>query len=374
MTLHLGPGTDDPANNYYNTGGTDDFWGPGSSAGFVLKTGNVIIDVVGINSGYTFEPSLNLSGEFSGFAPAPSGSAGCVRTNALDFNDGNDWTSSSSITQTLGTYNSGYIVQGGDCDFGNFTVLVGNMLCAKANSVCPLGVDVYIGWPGLNSNNPANSVSITQINWIDKHVDRTYMHVYRCDPTTSFSHSGRDRLQIFGNNSIPNSIIYPIFSAESPLLNFPLFPNQGSFLGEYLIDNSVMLNPNGGYTLACAENKFQFDNVAAGSPWSDNVIEGYAWFTYNILNKNPIHPLLRMQHKIETTTDFVINDLNDIIEISSSDNFTVQINNLLGQVVYTTIATSGEIEIDKSQFKNGIYVVNVSNLNGEAQQKINVLH
>jgi len=105
----LGPGTDDPANRYYNTGGTSDSWSSGGLVGIVLKNGTSIVDAVGLNSGYTFAVATGVTAtDWSGYASSPGGYAGTVRTAPVDNNLGTDWTSSGTVTQTIGTLNPGY--------------------------------------------------------------------------------------------------------------------------------------------------------------------------------------------------------------------------------------------------------------------------
>jgi hypothetical protein len=231
-----------------------------------------------------------------GNASLASGYAGINRSYTFDTNIGTDWTqSSTSATLTLGTFNSGYWppLMPSDADYLSFKLIIRSMGCAKVNSICPLGVDVYIEWPSLNGSNAGQFTDQNEINWIDQHVDRTYLHIYRCNPLTMYSIGG-PRFQLFGTNSFPNSVIYPIFSAEATVLQTALYPDliRGDFLGYFLTDNSVSYNPNGGYTTACAETKFQVDYDAAATSW-DNNIEGYAWFTYNVLNNNASYPLFR---------------------------------------------------------------------------------
>lgn len=106
----LGSGTDDIANRYFNTGGANDSWSSGGLVGIVLKNGSTIIDAVGLNSGYTFNPATGVTAsDWTGFAPSGSGIAGTIRSAGNDTNSGADWIQSSAGTpQTIGTYNSGY--------------------------------------------------------------------------------------------------------------------------------------------------------------------------------------------------------------------------------------------------------------------------
>ncbi len=111
LVLHLGTGTDDATNRYFNTGGTLDSWSSGSLVGFVLKSGSAIIDVVGLNSGYVFNAATGVTGsDWSGFASSPGTFAGTIRSATTDNNIGADWVQSNTPTplQTIGTYNGGY--------------------------------------------------------------------------------------------------------------------------------------------------------------------------------------------------------------------------------------------------------------------------
>jgi hypothetical protein len=110
MVIHLGTGTDDIPNRYFNTGGTSDNWFSGSLMGVVIKNGSTVIDAVGLNSGYVFDPATGVTAaDWSGFAPSLSGFAGTIRTAAFDNNAGSDWSQSNtpSPLQTIGTFNAG---------------------------------------------------------------------------------------------------------------------------------------------------------------------------------------------------------------------------------------------------------------------------
>ena len=108
VVVNLGPGTDNIANRYYNTGGTSDSWSSSSQVGIILRKGDTVIDAVGLGgsvSTYTFAPTLGVGANWSGFAPNASGLAGVIRTIGIDSNQGSDWSSSSAtLLQTIGTY------------------------------------------------------------------------------------------------------------------------------------------------------------------------------------------------------------------------------------------------------------------------------
>jgi Lamin Tail Domain len=116
LTLHLGAGTDDLANRYFNTAGITDNWSSSSQVGFVLKnpSGN-IIDVVGcggaVAGSYTFAAGTGVTAtDWTGFAPNVGTFAGIMRVAGADSNDGIDWIQSNtpSPLQSIGTYNGGY--------------------------------------------------------------------------------------------------------------------------------------------------------------------------------------------------------------------------------------------------------------------------
>jgi hypothetical protein len=115
LTIHLGTGTDDPVNLYFNTGGTPNNWFSDDQVGVVIKDASgVVIDAVGCGgsaSGYTFAAGTGVTAaDWSGFASNVSGFAGVIRTGAFDNNNGTDWAQSNtpSPLQTIGTYNAGY--------------------------------------------------------------------------------------------------------------------------------------------------------------------------------------------------------------------------------------------------------------------------
>ncbi len=110
--IHLGGGTTSIPNRYYNTGGGVDTWFSGDLLGIVLKNSALqVMDAVGIGTGYTFNATTGVTAaNWTGFAPAPIGFAGTIRTGATDTNTGGDWSAAGSPSplQTIGTYNGGY--------------------------------------------------------------------------------------------------------------------------------------------------------------------------------------------------------------------------------------------------------------------------
>lgn len=110
MVLNVGAGTDDPANFYYNMGGTNGSLSSGSQAGFILKnTTGKVIDAVASN-GYSFGSASGVvAADWSGAIPSSSGNAGLVRTN-VDANNASDWAISSVTAQSIGAINPGITV------------------------------------------------------------------------------------------------------------------------------------------------------------------------------------------------------------------------------------------------------------------------
>jgi hypothetical protein len=109
LVINLGTGVDDIPNGYLNTGGTSNSWFSGDLMGVVLKNGATIVDAVGLNTGYTFDPATGVTAtDWSGIASSPSGFAGTIRTSTTDNNTGADWVQSNtpSPLQTIGTYNA----------------------------------------------------------------------------------------------------------------------------------------------------------------------------------------------------------------------------------------------------------------------------
>jgi|GEM_PF-822921 len=114
MVLCVGPGTDSPANRYYNMGGTSDVIQSSSATGFALKDpGGVVVDAVASNS-YSFTVGDGVSAaDWTGNISSSSGLAGSIRTIS-DNNVASDWiVSSASNTQTMGSLNPGLSGAGG---------------------------------------------------------------------------------------------------------------------------------------------------------------------------------------------------------------------------------------------------------------------
>ncbi len=111
LVVGIGTGTDDIANRFYNTGGTNDHLSSASIAGHLLKRGSVIVDAVALN-GYSFPAASGVTAaDWSGNIASSSGFAGVTRTAATDGNVASDWViSSAGSPQTVGTYNGGFVI------------------------------------------------------------------------------------------------------------------------------------------------------------------------------------------------------------------------------------------------------------------------
>ncbi len=114
VILHLGTGTDSPANLYFNTGGTNGGLSSGSAAGFILrKPDQTIADVVATNSFNIVGVSGVSAIDWSGTIPGSSGRAGVIRKNS-DTNSASDWVlSSATDVQSIGSANAGMTFSGG---------------------------------------------------------------------------------------------------------------------------------------------------------------------------------------------------------------------------------------------------------------------
>ncbi len=111
LVLHIGTGTDSPANRYYHTGGTNEPLTSGSDYGFLLLTpGGVPVDGVAMNN---FAAATGFpAGVWTGAgAPSPGGIAG-TGLSGTDTDSNVGWTAASfGARQTIGTYNAGLTAQ-----------------------------------------------------------------------------------------------------------------------------------------------------------------------------------------------------------------------------------------------------------------------
>lgn len=108
--VHLGTGTDDLANLYFNTGGTNDSWFSTSIYGIALKNAGIVIDAVGRGNPYVWNAGTGVTAADWSGTISTSSAAGIIRTAALDNNLGSDWVLSTTLAPaTIGTFNSGYI-------------------------------------------------------------------------------------------------------------------------------------------------------------------------------------------------------------------------------------------------------------------------
>ncbi len=108
LLVHLGPGTDDVANRYFHSGGTNDAFFSGSDVGIILtQPSGTVVDAVALN-GHSFSaPVTTADWSTPPSIPSTSGTAG-ASLRGLDLNNGTHWVvASATDRQTLGTYNSG---------------------------------------------------------------------------------------------------------------------------------------------------------------------------------------------------------------------------------------------------------------------------
>ncbi len=108
VVIHVGTGTDQPQNNFYNTGGANGTISSTSQTGYVLRdTAGAIIDAVATN-GFAFPASANVSGaDWSG--SIPNSSAGGSLLSA-DVNRSSSWVvATAAAPQTMGSLNPGLV-------------------------------------------------------------------------------------------------------------------------------------------------------------------------------------------------------------------------------------------------------------------------
>lgn len=111
LIVHLGAGTDIPASNFYNTGGSNGAQQSASATGYILREpGGTIIDAVGVN-GHAFAPTTGVTAaDWSGSIPSSSGLAG-VSLISPDNNTASAWRVASAVNpQTIGALNPGFSV------------------------------------------------------------------------------------------------------------------------------------------------------------------------------------------------------------------------------------------------------------------------
>jgi len=115
LVLHIGAGTNNPANGYYHTGGSNDPLTSSNGYGYILLSGGSILDAVATTSS-TGDPyawplaSGVTAAHWSGTIPFVSTtSVGVIRTGGFDSNVASDWVyASNALRQSEGTYNPFY--------------------------------------------------------------------------------------------------------------------------------------------------------------------------------------------------------------------------------------------------------------------------
>lgn len=109
MVVHIGTGTDNAANLFFNTGGSNPL-SSSTLAGVLIKSGTTIVDALAVNSYVWPAASTVTTSDWSGNIPSSSGRAGVIRSAPTDNNTAADWVVSNtpSPLQSIGTYNGGY--------------------------------------------------------------------------------------------------------------------------------------------------------------------------------------------------------------------------------------------------------------------------
>jgi len=117
LVVHIGTGTDSPANRYFHSsnGGTgavtNNPWGPATALGVLIRNGSTILDAVATNS-YAWPGASNVTAaDWTGTIASSSGRAGVIRSAATDTNVAANWVLSNtpSPLQTIGALNPGLV-------------------------------------------------------------------------------------------------------------------------------------------------------------------------------------------------------------------------------------------------------------------------
>jgi PKD repeat protein len=106
LVLHIGDGVDDPANNYYNTGGLNDQLISGNDQAFVLSspTGQVV-DAVVVNG---FNPAAPITAtDWSGAGVSSPRTIAGAGLYGPDTNDASGWADATTTQQSIGALNTG---------------------------------------------------------------------------------------------------------------------------------------------------------------------------------------------------------------------------------------------------------------------------
>lgn len=106
LVLHIGSGTDDVGNRFYNTGGGSNTMFSGDDESFVLTSGTgQVVDVVVVNGASALPPATGADWSGNGLvSPATVAGAGLY---GPDLNSAAGWADAQSAPQTMGSLNPG---------------------------------------------------------------------------------------------------------------------------------------------------------------------------------------------------------------------------------------------------------------------------
>jgi hypothetical protein len=214
---------------------------------------------------------------------------------------------------------------------------------------------------------------VDRILLIDYHKNLNALVLFHC---TGLIHLGK-------NTNKFNSIIWPLFSAESNLFykacwGTPKYDDQGNLIlwNDYL--GNYLSTPN---SLFSIEDRYLTDLVAAVTtpPWcvycscafdnGDNNVNGFMWYTYVVLNDTYNNHIFHRKRNVNSMNKPSLYYEEGYINISKpgfSGNLEIKIYDLTGRVVLIENQVINDIiKLPIQRFIEGIYFISLTDESGK---------
>ena len=107
--------------------------------------------------------------------------------------------------------------------------------------------------------------------------------------------------------------------------------------------------------------------------YNDNGEWGYGWAVDDILMNGVLADLTGLEDNMLNEVNLYPNPTTGIVNISNVNGATISIVNMIGQTVYSTVATSDTFTIDASVWEQGTYIVRIANNDEVMVKKFNLM-
>ena len=224
----------------------------------------------------------------------------------------------------------------------------------------------------------------TQAEQIDYLVDRILLIDYHPDPTALFDYQclGLDKLG--RSATIPNSRIWPLFSAESSSFKracwgTPILDGNGNptywnnYLGDYLLTPNSFFSVENQHlselNAAITNMNFYCPTCACTFNNGDNNVDGYMWFIYSVLNDTYNNHVFHREKNNEPIEKNTLKYEQGSININMPEykgNLLIRIYDSTGKIIVNEfLPVNHYLKLPIPAIANGIYFISAIDDNSQ---------